>query len=60
MLDAAKTLFLGCRHEKTIAKERGRGVTMKGVQTEDYHLAPSKRLANEELQRRNVRPGGSF
>ena len=33
---------------------------MKGVQTEDYHLASSKRLAIEEQQRRNVSvPGGS-
>ena len=39
MLDAAETLFLDRRHEKTIAKERGRGVAMKGVKTEDIHDA---------------------
>ena len=39
MLDAAETLFLGRRHEKSIAKERCRGVTMKGVKTEDIHDA---------------------
>jgi hypothetical protein len=31
MPDAAETLFLGCRHKKTIAKKRSRGITVKGI-----------------------------
>ena len=39
MLDAAETLLFGGRHENPVAKKRRRGVTVKGVQTEDIHDA---------------------
>ena len=61
MLDAAETLLLGCHHEKTITKERGQDVSMKGIEAEDYYLALTEHLANKELERRDVsEPGESF
>ena len=40
MFDAPEALFFGGSDEDTVTHERGGGVTMEGVETEDVHVPP--------------------